>query len=78
MITFGGEAERRIEEFSQQNLANLTWAFGKLSHCAPSLLDAVGQKATAVVEVHSFTVTIQCHLLNAAKKELSNLTQSLL
>ena len=63
MITFGGEAERRIEEFSQQNLANLTWAFGKLSHRAPSLLDAVGQKATAVVEVMPSTcdtVQSQC------------------
>lgn len=51
MVRFASEAEGRIQEFSQQNLANMAWAFGKLTHHAPSLLDAIGRKATAIVEV---------------------------
>ena len=53
MVRFAQEAEGRMEEFSQQNLANMAWAFGKLTHHAPSLLDAIGRKATAVVQVGS-------------------------
>lgn len=53
MVRFAGEAEGRMEEFSQQNLANMAWAFGKLTHHAPSLLDAIGHKATAVIQVGS-------------------------
>ena len=53
MVRFAGEAEGRMEEFSQQNLANMAWAFGKLTHHTPSLLDAIGHKATAVVQVGS-------------------------
>lgn len=51
MARFAIEAEGRVQEFSQQNLANMAWAFGKLTHHAPSLLDAIGHKATAVVQV---------------------------
>ena len=53
MVRFAQEAEGRMEEFSQQNLANMAWAFGKLTHHAPPLLDAIGYKATAVVQVGS-------------------------
>ena len=51
MGRFASEAKGRMQEFSQQNLANMAWAFGKLTHHAPSLLDAIGHKATAVVQV---------------------------
>ena len=51
MTRFGSEAEGRIQEFSQQNLSNMAWAFGKLSHDAPALLDAIGRKAMAIVQV---------------------------
>ena len=51
MDRFASEAEGRIQEFSQQNLANMAWAFGKLTHDAPSLLDAIGRKATVIVKV---------------------------
>ena len=51
MDQFGAEAEGRIQEFSQQNLANMAWAFGKITHYMPSLLNAIGQKATAIVKV---------------------------
>ena len=51
MDKFGAEAEGRIQEFSQQNLANMAWAFGKITHYMPSLLDAIAQKATAIVKV---------------------------
>lgn len=51
MARFASEAEGRMQEFSQQNLANMAWAFGKLTHHAPSLLDAIGHKATAGVQV---------------------------
>lgn len=51
MDRFASEAEGRIQEFSQQNLANMAWAFGKLTHDAPSLLDAIGRKATTIVKV---------------------------
>ncbi len=51
MDRFASEAEGRIQEFSQQNLANMAWAFGKLTHDAPSLLDAIGLKATTIVKV---------------------------
>ncbi len=53
MDRFASEAEGRIQEFSQQNLANMAWAFGKLTHDAPSLLDAIGLKATVIVKVQS-------------------------
>ena len=53
MVRFAQEAEGRMEEFSQQNLANMAWAFGKLTHHAPPRLDAIGYKATAVVQVGS-------------------------
>ena len=51
MDRFASEAEGRVQEFSQQNLANMAWAFGKLTHDAPSLLDAIGLKATTIVKV---------------------------
>lgn len=51
MDSFGTEAEGRIQEFSQQNLANMAWAFGKITHYMPSLLDAIGDKATSIVKV---------------------------
>ena len=35
MDRFSREAEGRIQELSQQNLANMAWAFGKLTHDAP-------------------------------------------
>jgi len=61
MDRFASEAEGRIQEFSQQNLANMAWAFGKLTHDTPSLLDAIGLKATTIVKVAG--VCLQTHPL---------------
>lgn len=60
MDKFGAEAEGRIQEFSQQNLANMAWAFGKITHYMPSLLDAIGRKATAIVEVCCCCCSLVC------------------
>ena len=65
MDRFASEAEGRIQEFSQQNLANMAWAFGKLTHDAPSLLDAIGLKATTIVKVAYLfpIIVILCSLI---------------
>lgn len=52
--TFADEAEWRITEFSQQNLANLAWAYGKLGHYHKGLLDAIAKQAASMLEVSSF------------------------
>lgn len=62
MDRFADEAEGRIQEFSQQNLANMAWAFGKLTHDAPSLLDAIGLKATTIVTVCSSSYAVKTSL----------------
>jgi hypothetical protein len=41
METMAGEATRRIDEFSQQNLANLAWSYAKLAHLDERLMAAV-------------------------------------
>lgn len=51
MTRMAKEAEEHIQEFSQQNLANLAWAYGKLSHYEASLLDHVACQATLKVKV---------------------------
>ena len=63
MDRFASEAEGRIQEFSQQNLANMAWAFGKLTHDTPSLLDAIGLKATTIVKVAAFCLQTHPPLL---------------
>ena len=68
MDRFASEAEGRIQEFSQQNLANMAWAFGKLTHDAPSLLDAIGLKATAIVKVA--VVCFRTHALESLLNRL--------
>lgn len=62
MVRMASEAEAQIEAFSQQNLANLAWAYGKLSHYESVLMDAVAQQAAFKVKVqdpnsYSFLVT---------------------
>lgn len=51
MDCFGNEATHQIQEFSAQNLANTAYAFGKLIHYMPALLDATGMQATALIKV---------------------------
>lgn len=52
------EATTQIGEFSQQNLANLAWAYGKLSYYSYELMAAVAHQAILKMEVHitSFAV----------------------
>ena len=47
------EADTQIANFSQQNLANLAWAYGKLSHYKPSLMASVAHQAVLKVKVIS-------------------------
>ena len=51
MERMAAEAEAQIEGFSQQNLANLAWAFGKLSHYRRPLMDAIAEQAAKKVKV---------------------------
>ena len=50
MVRMAAEAEAQIEQFSQQNLANLAWAYGKLSFYQRSLMDAVALQAVIKVK----------------------------
>lgn len=45
------EAITHIKNFSQQNLANLAWAYGKVAHDDPLLLDAIAQQACSMIKV---------------------------
>ncbi len=45
------EAEAQIHSFSQQNLANLAWAYGKLCHSKPSLMASVAHQAVLKIKV---------------------------
>ena len=47
------EAEAQIDSFSQQNLANLAWAYGKLCHLKPTLMASVAAQAILKVKVNS-------------------------
>ena len=64
MDRFAQEAQDRIQEFSQQNLANVAYAYGKAKHDAPGLLDKIAQRAIAIVEVstNAFVLCHQCHM----------------
>ena len=45
------EAITQIDLFSQQNLSNLTWAFGKLSHYNQQLLEVVATQVILKIAV---------------------------
>ena len=51
MVRMAAEAEAQIEQFSQQNLANLAWAYGKLLHYEASLMDSLAAQATLKIKV---------------------------
>lgn len=53
------EAESQIVKFSQQNLANLAWAYGKLLHYERGLMDAIAQQATIKLKAYLLPI----HLL---------------
>jgi hypothetical protein len=40
-------------EFTQQNLANLAWAYGKLGHYHQGLLDAIAARSLEILEVRN-------------------------
>ena len=44
-------AEQHMQDFSQQNLSNVAWAFAKLGHMDAALMDAIASQATAMVQV---------------------------
>lgn len=46
------EADDQIKSFSQQNLANLAWAYGKLSHYEPALLATIACQAVVKIKVN--------------------------
>ena len=52
------EAAAQIENFSQQNLANLAWAYGKLSHFKASLMASVAHQAVLKSKVKVKTLCI--------------------
>ena len=51
MDRFAEEGRSRIQEFSQQNLANMAYAYGKAKHDAPVLMDSIGRRAIAIARV---------------------------
>ena len=51
MDSFAEEGRSRIQEFSQQNLANMAYAYGKAKHDAPVLMDSIGRRAIAIARV---------------------------
>ena len=54
LASMAKEAQLHIDKFSQQNLANLAWAYGKLSYYDSKLMDSVAFQSTARVKVISF------------------------
>lgn len=53
------EVMERLKQCNPQDVANSTWAFGKLWHDAPALMDAVAEEATGMVKVTSLDCCIQ-------------------
>jgi hypothetical protein len=51
MEAVAAEAVPRIHEFSQQNLSNLCWAFGKLAHFNAKLMAAIAERAVVLIKV---------------------------
>lgn len=51
MEVMAEEAVSTIEQFSQQNLANLAWAYGKLAINHSQLIDAIAARACAMISV---------------------------
>ena len=43
------EAEKKITEFTAQNISNLLWAFAKLEHMPATFLTCASQAARAVL-----------------------------
>ncbi len=53
MEAFAAEAVPRIQEYHSQNLANLTWAFGKLGHLDTDLMAAISRRAVEIAKVRA-------------------------
>lgn len=51
MNAIAAEATPRIQEFSQQNLSNLCWAFGKLGHFDRELMAAIAERSIVLIKV---------------------------
>jgi hypothetical protein len=51
MNAIAAEATPRIQEFSQQNLSNLCWAFGKLGHFDSELMAAIAERSIVLIKV---------------------------
>lgn len=51
------EALKTIESFSQQNLANLAWAYGKLAHFQAALMGAIAERASQMIKVRKVPLT---------------------
>ena len=51
MDAVAAEAVPRIHEFSQQNLSNLCWAFGKVGHFNSKLVAAIAERSIVLVKV---------------------------
>jgi hypothetical protein len=51
MNAVAAEATPRIQEFSQQNLSNLCWAFGKLGHFDGELMAAIAERSIVLIKV---------------------------
>lgn len=51
MNAIAAEATPRIQEFSQQNLSNLCWAFGKLGHFDGKLMAAIAERSIVLIKV---------------------------
>lgn len=64
MVRMAAEAEAQIAQFSQQNLANLAWAYGKLSFYQRSLMDAVALQAVIKVKARCSTSSPYPETLN--------------